>query len=68
MPPRYPHGLKKNPIIMNWAEKSVFAILGLSIGAGLLNLATSPLYVKESDKDEKKEPEDGKKKDYSFSV
>ena len=53
---------------MNWAEKSVFAILGLSIGAGLLNLATSPLYVKDSDKDQKKEPEDGKKKDYSFSV
>lgn len=68
MPPRFPHGLKKNPIHMNWAEKTVFALLGLSMGAGLFNLATSPLYAKDSDKNEKKETEDGKKKNYSFSV
>lgn len=68
MPPRFPHGLKKNPIHMSLSEKGVFAMLGLSIGAGLFNLATSPLYVKDSDKDEKKETDDGKKKDYSFAV
>jgi hypothetical protein len=44
MPPRFPHGLKKNPIHMNHSEKAVFAMLGTSILAGLLHLATSPLY------------------------
>ena len=46
MPPKFPHGLKHNPIIMNTAEKTVFAMLGVSITAGLFMLATSPLYEK----------------------
>eukprot|EP00979_Chaetoceros_neogracilis_P002922 scaffold490_cov222-Chaetoceros_neogracile.AAC.3 len=72
MPPRFPHGLKHNPIIMNNAEKSVLAMLGLSMGTGLYLLATSPLYTKEKKDNEKEEQknetEDEKKKNYWFDV
>lgn len=42
MPPRYPHGLKKNPLIMSSFEKMVFGILTLSIGTGMFQIVTSP--------------------------
>ena len=68
MPPRFPHGLKHNPIHMNAAEKSVLAMLGLSMGAGLFLLATSPLYAKDNAKDEEKGTKDEQKKNYWFEV
>ena len=42
MPPRFPHGLKKNPLIMSSFEKMVFGILTLSIGTGMFQIVTSP--------------------------
>mmetsp|Transcript_9881 Transcript_9881/g.11560 ORF Transcript_9881/g.11560 Transcript_9881/m.11560 type:complete len:82 (-) Transcript_9881:351-596(-) len=47
MPPRFPHGLKKSPFDMNKGEKFVLGILGLSVGAGLLDMATSPWSVQD---------------------
>jgi hypothetical protein len=80
MPPRFPHGLKKNPIHMNFSEKTVFAMLGTSVAAGLFTLATSPLWSKESPgggaddeaKDKNKNSSDdddgGKPKPYIFQM
>jgi len=44
MPPRVklPHGLTKDPKLMSWGEKGVFALLAASIGLGVYDLATSP--------------------------
>lgn len=68
MPPRLPHGLKKNPIHMNAGEKAMFAVLGASVFAGLINLATSPLYSKEEEGKQSTDDADKKKKIYPFAV
>lgn len=70
MPPRLPHGLKKNPIHMNVGEKAMFAVLGASVFAGLMNLATSPLYSskEEEGKQSTDDAADKKKKIYPFAV
>ena len=69
MPPRLPHGLKKNPIHMNAGEKAMFAVLGASVFAGLMNLATSPLYSKkEEEVKQSTDCADKKKKIYPFAV
>eukprot|EP00558_Chaetoceros_sp_UNC1202_P009937 CAMPEP_0197237766 /NCGR_PEP_ID=MMETSP1429-20130617/4508_1 /TAXON_ID=49237 /ORGANISM="Chaetoceros sp., Strain UNC1202" /LENGTH=78 /DNA_ID=CAMNT_0042696827 /DNA_START=124 /DNA_END=360 /DNA_ORIENTATION=- len=78
MPPRLPHGLKRNPIYMDAYEKTVFGILGASITAGLFHLATSPLYKKEEENDtgtstdsklkSKEDKDKAKEKSFFFSV
>lgn len=73
MPPRLPHGLKKNPIHMNSSEKAVFAMLTASIGAGLIHLATSPLWSKPDPEsqpasDEDQKDKNGKQKPYIFQM
>lgn len=52
MPPRFPHRLVKPPTKMDKAELAVFAILGASVAAGLLQMGSSALqaYRNESSK------------------
>jgi hypothetical protein len=42
MPPKFPHGLTKDPTIMSRAELGVFCVLMGSIGVGVFQLVTSP--------------------------
>jgi hypothetical protein len=42
MPPRFPHGLKKDPRKMSRPEIGVFAMLLGSTGLGVYQMATSP--------------------------
>jgi hypothetical protein len=42
MPPKFPHGLTKDPTIMSRAELGVFCVLMGSIGIGVFQLVTSP--------------------------
>jgi hypothetical protein len=42
MPPKFPHGLKKDPLKMSRAEFAIFGALAGSIGLGIYQLVTSP--------------------------
>ena len=42
MPPRFPHGLTKDPTIMSRQEMSVLGFLLVSTGIGIFQMATSP--------------------------
>ena len=45
MPPRFPHRLVKPPSKMDKSELAVFAVLGASITAGLLQMGSNVLQV-----------------------
>lgn len=42
MPPRFPNGLKRDPMIMSLPEKVIFGALSFSVGMGLFQLIKSP--------------------------
>ncbi len=72
MPPRFPHGLKRNPIHMSTSEKAVFAMLGTSVVAGILHLAASPFWAKQDssavDDTSSEGGDSGKPKPYIFQL
>lgn len=55
---------------MNVGEKAMFAVLGASVFAGLMNLATSPLYSSKEEEGNQSTDDDAdkKKKIYPFTV
>ena len=50
MPPRLPHGLKKDPTNMSRGELAIFGVLAGSVGLGVYQLVTSPWSEQKDDK------------------
>mmetsp|Transcript_174 Transcript_174/g.288 ORF Transcript_174/g.288 Transcript_174/m.288 type:complete len:89 (+) Transcript_174:200-466(+) len=57
MPPKFPHGLKKDPTKMSRAELAMFGALAGSVGLGIYRLVTSPWSETHNLDEKAREPE-----------